>query len=401
MNRRRFVRLCGGIGIAGIAGCSSSDDNRSTPTSTTKKGSLDGRSSFQFDNRNTGFRQGVQGPTGGVSEQWKVDSRSTLQPIATDDSVYVGGADTTDIRSIDRTDGTEQWTFKTDGDVFSALAVANQTVYISSLDGYLYAVNASDGTERWSSQLVENPTYYEGSGDGLFSFPAPTDDTIYTASNDGVVHAIAASDGSEQWTFETNGGEYYDISITSPAVVDGVTYVNTNGGSLYALDSSTGTEKWRFESAYNSPTISSDTVYTLGSVDDTMKTFVYGLNPADGSEKWSYEVETPVFGTPAVGKDTICFGDTSDRVYAIDTSGNEKWRVQLDTSGNSHNTVMDSSTVYVGKDNKLYALAVTDGTERWHFESDTTFSAPTIASGTIYIGGARDGVYALQSASES
>jgi outer membrane protein assembly factor BamB len=42
-------------------------------------------------------------------------------------------------------------------------------------------------------------------------------------------------------------------------------------------------------------------------------------------------------------------------------------------------------------------MAASDGSERWHFETDRHVgTAPVIVDGTIYLGSKRDTVYALR-----
>jgi outer membrane protein assembly factor BamB len=64
----------------------------------------------------------------------------------------------------------------------------------------------------------------------VFSSPAVVDDTVYIGSTDGRVYALAASDGSQQWQFQTGSNV-----LSSPAVVDGTVYVGSNDERVYAL----------------------------------------------------------------------------------------------------------------------------------------------------------------------
>ncbi|WP_336023036.1 PQQ-binding-like beta-propeller repeat protein [Halobellus salinisoli] len=64
----------------------------------------------------------------------------------------------------------------------------------------------------------------------LASSPAVVDDTVYVGSRDGYVYALAASDGTERWRYRTDGS----VSSSSMAVVDGTVYVGSSE-HVYAL----------------------------------------------------------------------------------------------------------------------------------------------------------------------
>lgn len=131
----------------------------------------------------------------------------------------------------------EQWQFQTDKRIFSTPAVVNNTVYFGSSDKYVYAVNATDGTELWRFQthgrVVSSPTVLDG--------------TVYLGSEDNHVYALDANDGTAQWRFRSEGA-----IGSSPAVTDGTVYVGCwcqspdVDGMIHALDPDAGSEKWRF-----------------------------------------------------------------------------------------------------------------------------------------------------------
>jgi outer membrane protein assembly factor BamB len=120
---------------------------------------------------------------------------------------------------------TEQWRFRTEGDVVSSPAVVDSTVYVASADE-LYALNARDGAAQWRFPLERNF--------GVSS-PAVVDNTVFATAGRDVV-AVNASDGSEQWRFETEQGPRW-----SPTVAEGTLFIGNNR-SMYALDVTDGTE---------------------------------------------------------------------------------------------------------------------------------------------------------------
>jgi outer membrane protein assembly factor BamB len=64
--------------------------------------------------------------------------------------------------------------------VQSSPAVAGDTVYVGSEDGYLYAVDAASGEKLWQF----------ATGDKITSSPTVADGTVYIGSHDGKMYAI-------------------------------------------------------------------------------------------------------------------------------------------------------------------------------------------------------------------
>ena len=81
---------------------------------------------------------------------------------------------------------------------------------------------------------------------------------MYFGSFDGYLYAVDAATGSQRWRFQTlstsvsNGGTYIDESdgtsrgaiVASPAVAGGMVYFGDGAGYFYALDAITGTQRW-------------------------------------------------------------------------------------------------------------------------------------------------------------
>ncbi|MFW6141927.1 MAG: PQQ-binding-like beta-propeller repeat protein [Candidatus Saliniplasma sp.] len=256
------------------------------------------------------------------------------------------------------TEGSLIWNFETDSRIFSSAAVFGETVYTTSTDGNLYAVNRVDGSLEWNFSTTG----------AIVSSPAIDDEgTIYFGSiEDECLYAVNP-DGTEKWNFST-GDELH----STPAIGDnGTVYINS-------------------------------------------KNIVYAVNP-DGTEKWRFSTDKIIGGepsvAPAVGPDgTIYFGGIEiDDLYnveggyllALDPDGEMKWSEFLTEESIIPSPIISSDgTIYIGSgDNKLYAVE-SDGTIKWTFSADSTLG--TISSeasigkdGTIYFGTTDYNVYAL------
>jgi eukaryotic-like serine/threonine-protein kinase len=163
--------------------------------------------------------------------------------------------------AVDSTSGEELWRIQHD-EPFTALAVANQMIYVGNFDGFFYAFDQETGAENWKFQ----------SGGIFWAGPAVEGDTVY-AGNDDVLYALNAQTGEQLWKFQMAGS-----GVSEPTVSDGVLYVSDSSHEfprgprhLYALDAQSGEELWTFETVATflpTPALSEDTIYvtTTGEV---------------------------------------------------------------------------------------------------------------------------------------
>jgi outer membrane protein assembly factor BamB len=189
---------------------------------------------------------------------WKLDAgkRERVLPLiyTTLTSAYAGGnkvyfANVLDgpVYAVDAATGNERWRFATTGlmtpvptsqaserdasIVTSPPAVSGNTLYVGvsfgplgipvpDRIGYLYALDASTGTERWK---VQTETQVVGR-------PIVQGDTVYYAANAGIIHAADTSTGRDRWRFEADGPVNASLLLS-----EGTLYFGTFGGVFYAL----------------------------------------------------------------------------------------------------------------------------------------------------------------------
>src|SRR5215813_934072 len=82
-----------------------------------------------------------------------------------------------------------KWTFKTGGPIVSSPVMADGVVYITSLDGHLFAIDQESGKEKWNfkSRLP------------IASTPAVNGGTVYIVSSVGSLAALDAATGKPKW----------------------------------------------------------------------------------------------------------------------------------------------------------------------------------------------------------
>ncbi|MFI8280814.1 PQQ-binding-like beta-propeller repeat protein [Streptomyces sp. NPDC085929] len=283
------------------------------------------------------------------------------------------------------------WTHTTGGRVYSSPAVVDDTVYISSHDTKVYALDAATGIPRWTH--TTDHTWWDVLNMGRSgSSPAVVDGTVYIGS-DRKVYALDAATGTPRWTY-TTGGVY-----SSPAVVDGTVYIGSHDKRVYALDAATGIPRWTYTTGsfiHSSPAVVDGTVY-IGSNDEK----VYALDAATGIARWTYATGGGVLSSPAVVDGTVYIGSDTN-VYALDAAtGTRRWTYATGTySGMDSLPAVVDGTVYIGSGRKVYALDAATGIARWTYATGGGVqSSPAVVDGTVYIGSCDQNVYALDAAS--
>ena len=157
---------------------------------------------------------------------------------------------------------------------------------------------------------------------------------------------------------------------------------------------------WRYQikegltsSNYSSPAIGPDGTIYVGSQDD----YLYAVN-SNGTLKWRLQTGGVVRSSPAIGPDgTIYVGSYDNRLYAINPSGTVKWYYITGSNIPSSPAIAADGTIIFGSsDKKIYALNP-DSTLKWSYTtSGEIYSSPTIApDGTVYCGSNDDYLYAL------
>lgn len=269
---------------------------------------------------------GLSDPPGAPSD-W---TNSTLAqdkiiapPLQVGDSVFVATGDS-QLFALDATNGQALWDlpFEAENPIWGPMAYADGHVYVASMDGNIYAVNADSGTQ--------DGVWQTGS-----SFPGGltlVDDTIYAGGLDNSLHAFDRNSPgtAEIWIFTAETGIW-----GAPIVVDGQVFFGDMNGNVYAVNADTGTSIWNVAGVgpiVTSPAISDGVIYVASEGDPDSREpqwFLTAYNAQDGTQKWQQSPTAGMYTTPVVIGDSVIgvlFSHTSELLIAYDkTSGTQQW----------------------------------------------------------------------------
>jgi outer membrane protein assembly factor BamB len=342
------------------------------------------------------------------------------------------------------------WTFTTGDSVETSPAVVDGLVYVGSDDGFVYALNATDGELIWkyntygpvqsSPAIVDGVVYIGGfNSHAVFSLNAKTgaliwkspttsafpnaissavvaNDLVYVAiSNTGLyggeLLALDAATGHVNWTYVPR-----TFLGSGPTVYSGKVYLGVSSG-IVALDAVSGELSWRYlatkdgpnpnhgDGEYNSNSglLVSDGLVVFGSARQTAQAW----NASNGEFVWKGQIQGgPGFNTPALANGVIYFSTTYGGVFgdvqpgavsALDAeTGTQLWKHIIGVIERSSPAIADG-VIFVGSNlSKIYALDSSNGETIWTYATGgPVCSSPAVVNGVLYVGSNDSKVYAI------
>ena len=322
------------------------------------------------------------------------------------------------------------WKFQTGGPITSSPVASAGMVFVASTDGYLYAVNATNGAKIWDFWIgtdVNSPTVAHGK--------------VFITSASGTVHAINMYTGVEVWSKSL--GE--EAGFGAPLIVDSRVFVNGNqtvfsfneavGVSLYnqPIPHTNGIAPLTYDNglivavALRGTEIGLDGFealdgmgrfwVTLAPTDIELvrsgatigggKTFVvtvningsstiFGLNDF-GMRTWEHQLDGATEASSAFAYNTV-YIPTSSATYALDAeNGTVKWSRPLDGEYSVSSPAVADEKVYFGLDNNyVYALDAFTGDLIWSYKTEGAVqSSPAISDGLLFVGSSDGNLYAI------
>jgi outer membrane protein assembly factor BamB len=184
------------------------------------------------DAQRTNFSKVTVSPPYCLAWKWfEVPFASRAQPVVASGVLFLGSMNG-NLYARDASTGAPLWSFKTDGPIRNSAGVHAGIVVVSSHDGYTYGLDAKTGQQKWKTATGPSST-------------APLLHTslgrVYVGSNEGVVSALKLDTGAVIWTLDTGAPV-----LTSPALSgDGKTvFLGNEAIKAIAVDATTGQYRW-------------------------------------------------------------------------------------------------------------------------------------------------------------
>lgn len=265
--------------------------------------------------------------------------------------------------AIDTESGDLRWEGLLEGHPTAPPGIHDGVVYAGTHRGFVHAVDATSGEERWRESvgdwvtrgptaasdgvyvvlLGEGPVKLRGDGtvvwragasDG-FEFdvgtnPVLTDEAAILGGSEGVV-AVGRDDGAVRWHAPTDGAVQFDVRVS-----DGTAYAGDRYGTVLAVDAASGESRWEFP--YQPTTMPGPVVGPKTVAGGSRDGGVYDLLATSG-------FELPLVGsvggtglTPAVLADGDTGGDGVDQTLLAGGRGGSFTRVRTIDYGDAPTT---------------------------------------------------------------
>lgn len=285
-------------------------------------------------------------------------------PVVDGELVYIAGYDGK-VYALNTSAGAERWIYPRQGNLHSfvgGLAISQGKLYIGSVGGIIYALDAENGDLIWEYEI----------GEQLWATPAVDGDTLYIGSFDKKLYAIDTTTGEEKWQqpFEAEGP-----IISTPVVDGGIVYVGSFDRHIYALDAASGELIWQFTETegngentpqkwfWASPVVYNGTIYAANTDGR-----VYIIDAEDGSLITVIDLGSAVSSTPAVANDKVFIATEDGNIFYIDTNDNRKMTLPPLGGKVTAPLVVSEGIIYIHtiEDEIIYKLNAETGVSLWN-----------------------------------
>lgn len=333
--------------------------------------------------------------------------RST--PVIVGNTGFIGNHNTGDIFSYDLIDKKMNWQAQAPNWIHSEIIYVNDQLFVGFGNRYFQA----DGTRgTGESGLVSlNPT----SGEILWTFetegevmptPAFFDNTVYITTGDRHLYAIDPDTGTEKWKLEIG----HTVSMSSPNIKDGILYVGAGSPRPYtfsAVDLSEQELVWQteFENVTAGlddvpPAIHDNLVITTALVESDEKISMSEIYKRSGVMTTYKHMFQSVIGDLINDPAEVL---QNHYIYAMDIdTGELVWEEKLGMGMMVPNNKSGAPIVYDGKifvgspiTKSFYAFDAETGEQLWTYESNVNKAPPVADGGIVYFTDAKGFVYAF------
>ena len=250
------------------------------------------------------------------------------------------------------------------GRINDDLLVDGDTVYVSSGDHNLYALDAINGTPKWSAPY--------DAGAELWAAPFLYKGRLYVGDTSGKLVSVDAKSGGDVQAIAKVEGA---INMT-PLIVNDIAYFGTFGNKFYAVNVATKAQVWVSAELekwfWAHPILNNGVLYAAG-----MDRYLYAIDAATGNVKWRYLLTGPARSAPVIVDTTLIvatvdYKDQKGRVHAFDISNPDGgprylWDEAARSSVIAPLTAKDKTVYFTNIDGEYFALDVLQRKRLWEY----------------------------------
>jgi outer membrane protein assembly factor BamB len=251
------------------------------------------------------------------------------------------------------------WRFKTGKAIIAAPLVEGDVAYVSSQDGFVYALDVKTGKRKWSTKL----------GSAVETTPVVSGDRLCVSTNDGRLICLAIKTGKQLWQYKAgdaiNRPLVFTLKPNTPLLL-----ASCYDATLYCL-SMEGKLVWKAKASdwINAPAVICDHQAAFGSCDGK----VYFVRLCDGKQLAAVDLKDYIPTSPVAGKDGFYVATAGGEVSKIDSKTHKiAWTAKPDKKvaaklGSVFATpiLLDKRLIVSDDKGNLRALDATNGNLLW------------------------------------
>ncbi len=332
---------------------------------------------------NAGWGQDILSP---FEKLWFIRSnagREFFSSPALVDGVLYFGCNDGNMRAVDAANGSVKWSFATVCGICGEPSVDSTTVYFGGQDGVIYALDRFSGSKRWSAGL----------GYHVFCNTAVLSDTLIVTGNSmGKVCALNARTGEPVWDDEIGG------IVLGPVTVDSIAVFSTESGDIAAFDHD-GVRLWArdYSSQASPPSADAAGVYA-GFSNGVVRKF----SLQDGHVIWETDIVSStsrcVLARPVIVGDVVLVGTNDGQLVSLSApDGAILWRQSFDNWIQLPPAVGQDMIYIACDDQRMHILDLCTGEKLDSLEMDGySGTAPLLEGGILYFGNTSGDFVALR-----
>ncbi len=251
---------------------------------------------------------------------------SRFVPAVTSERIYVSDVEGK-VFAFNAKTGKSIWKVKLDTDVSAGVSVEGDQVYLGTYNGNVIALNAHDGSRLWEAKASSE----------VMAVPVSNGSVVVAQSIDGQVFGFDAQSGEKKWSFDHVVPVLTLRGAATPIFVSDLVILPFENGQLVALKALEGSSVWearvgqpkgateleRIIDVDSSPLVVGDTLYAA-----TFQGSIAAFSASEGRPLWKNPVSS--YQDLAYSQSKLFVSEEDSAVVAFNSiSGDKVWENEL------------------------------------------------------------------------
>ena len=234
-------------------------------------------------------------------------------PAVVGGKVYIGSLDG-NMYALDANNGNIVWQFKANGPIECSPAAAYGAVYFTAQEpatGVLYKLDANSGSVIWKQNLAYEVQFT--GGDEMLGSPSVANGMVFATANIRTYYGINDTTGDIVWTVTDPAAT--EFVVLSPIYVNGQLYI-IDKFDIKCVNAMTGDSIWSFftgDELYIAPSYADGKIYVVTSQRDI---FILDANNK-GAKLATYTTPSSSWSSPTIANGNLYIGCNDWNLYCF------------------------------------------------------------------------------------